>query len=41
MKLQTEIPSTQHRELDLYPTEQLIDALIDDQFDAVRAVRLA
>lgn len=41
MKLQTEIPSTQHRELDLYPTEQLIDVLIDDQFDAVRAVRLA
>lgn len=39
--LSTETPSKQHLELDLYPTAQLVDAIIDDQFDAVRAVRLA
>ena len=39
--LKTEIPSTRHPELDLYPAEQLVDALVDDQFWAVEAVRLA
>lgn len=39
--LSTETPSSQHLHLDLYATDQLVEALIDDQFDAVRAVRLA
>ena len=39
--LKTETPSTRHLELDLYPTEQLVAALVDDQFWAVEAVRLA
>lgn len=39
--LSTETPSSQHLHLDLYTTDQLVEALIDDQFDAVRAVRLA
>lgn len=39
--LKTETPSTQHAELDLYPTAQLVAALVDDQFWAVEAVRLA
>ncbi|MES2049089.1 MAG: N-acetylmuramic acid 6-phosphate etherase [Pseudomonadota bacterium] len=39
--LATETPSAQHTELDLYPTHQLIDVLIDDQFAAVHAVRAA
>jgi N-acetylmuramic acid 6-phosphate etherase len=29
--LKTETPSTQHTELDLYPVQDLVDALIDDQ----------
>lgn len=37
--LNTETPATRHIELDLYPTEKLVDALIDDQFDALQAVR--
>jgi len=39
--LKTETPSTRHAELDLYPTAQLVAALVDDQFWAVEAVRLA
>jgi N-acetylmuramic acid 6-phosphate etherase len=39
--LNTESPSLQHRELDQYPLEQLVAALIDDQFHAVQAVRQA
>ena len=39
--LKTETPSTRHAELDLYPTVQLVAALVDDQFWAVEAVRLA
>ena len=35
----TESPSLLHTELDLYPTEQLVDALVDDQLNAVEAVR--
>ena len=39
--LTTETPSAQHTELDLYPTNQLVEVLIDDQFTAVNAVRAA
>lgn len=39
--LKTEMPGTEHTELDLYPVERLIEVLIEDQFDAVRAVRAA
>ena len=39
--LTTETPSAQHTELDLYPTQQLVEVLIDDQFAAVDAVRAA
>ena len=39
--LKTETPSLQHRDLDVYPVEQLVAALVDDQFAAVEAVRLA
>ncbi|PXX43116.1 N-acetylmuramic acid 6-phosphate etherase [Undibacterium pigrum] len=39
--LNTEAPSISHTELDLYPTTQLVDVLIDDQLNAIRAVSLA
>ena len=39
--LKTETPSIRHAELDLYPTDKLVAALVDDQFQAVEAVRLA
>lgn len=39
--LNTETPSLQHRELDQYPTEQLVAAFADDQLTAVQAVRAA
>ncbi|WP_342115506.1 N-acetylmuramic acid 6-phosphate etherase [Pseudoduganella sp. OTU4001] len=39
--LNTETPSSQHRELDQYPTEQLVAAFADDQLTAVQAVRAA
>ncbi|TSA11235.1 MAG: N-acetylmuramic acid 6-phosphate etherase [Comamonadaceae bacterium] len=39
--LKTETPSTAHTTLDQYPTDQLIHALVDDQFNAVHAVRAA
>jgi N-acetylmuramic acid 6-phosphate etherase len=35
----TESPSPLHIDLDLYPAEQLVDALVDDQLNAVEAVR--
>ncbi|MDM5179116.1 N-acetylmuramic acid 6-phosphate etherase [Massilia sp. DJPM01] len=39
--LNTEIPDRRHADLDQYPTGELVDTLIDDQFNAVRAVRAA
>jgi len=39
--LKTETPSSQHRELDQYPTEKLVAAFADDQLNAVQAVRAA
>ncbi len=39
--LKTETPSAAHVTLDQYPTDQLIHSLIDDQFNAVHAVRAA
>ncbi|MFB9241469.1 N-acetylmuramic acid 6-phosphate etherase [Massilia antarctica] len=39
--LNTETPDRQHADLDLYPTAELVDTLIDDQFGAVRAVHAA
>ncbi|MFZ6743392.1 N-acetylmuramic acid 6-phosphate etherase [Undibacterium sp. JH2W] len=39
--LNTEAPSTLHTELDLYSTERLLNVLIDDQLNAIRAVSLA
>lgn len=39
--LSTETPSRRHPDLDLYPVDQLVGALIDDQFNAVDAVRKA
>lgn len=39
--LKTETPSTLHTELDLYPVQDLVDALIDDQALAAQAVKAA
>ncbi|MES2018189.1 MAG: N-acetylmuramic acid 6-phosphate etherase [Pseudomonadota bacterium] len=39
--LKTETPDPQHCDLDLYPTGQLVAALVDDQLNAVNAVRHA
>ncbi|GGB96915.1 N-acetylmuramic acid 6-phosphate etherase [Massilia buxea] len=39
--LKTEMPSSQHLQLDQYPVPELVAALVDDQFDAVQAVRNA
>ncbi|TFW21922.1 N-acetylmuramic acid 6-phosphate etherase [Duganella callida] len=39
--LKTETPSTQHAQLDLYPVEALVDALVEDQAQAVAAVKAA
>ena len=39
--LKTETPSQEHAQLDQYPTVELINALVDDQQNAVRAVRAA
>ena len=39
--LKTETPSTAHTALDQYPTTELVNALIDDQRNAVEAVRAA
>ncbi|SDH27367.1 MULTISPECIES: N-acetylmuramic acid 6-phosphate etherase [unclassified Duganella] len=39
--LKTETPSTQHPQLDLYPVEDLVAALVDDQAQALQAVKAA
>ena len=39
--LKTETPSLQHTELDEYPVTKLVAAFVDDQFNAVEAVRAA
>ncbi|MRW90265.1 N-acetylmuramic acid 6-phosphate etherase [Duganella sp. FT80W] len=39
--LKTETPSTQHTQLDLYPVEDLVRALVDDQALAAQAVKAA
>lgn len=39
--LNTEAPSISHTELDLYPTPQLVDVLINDQLNAIHAVSQA
>ncbi len=39
--LNTETPSTAHADLDLYATEDLVSALVEDQLQAVSAVRAA
>lgn len=39
--LKTETPSSQHPDLDLYELPQLISAFVEDQLEAVAAVRAA
>lgn len=39
--LKTETPSQRHADLDTYPVGQLVAVLVDDQLNAVEAVRLA
>ena len=39
--LKTEAPSQEHSQLDQYPTTELINTLVDDQLNAVNAVRAA
>ncbi len=39
--LKTETPDQRHADLDLYPTAELVAVLIDDQVNAVNAVRAA
>jgi N-acetylmuramic acid 6-phosphate etherase len=39
--LNTETPAAGHAQLDQYPTAELVNALVDDQFAAVEAVRAA
>jgi N-acetylmuramic acid 6-phosphate etherase len=39
--LKTETPSQEHAQLDQYPTAELINTLVDDQLNAVKAVRAA
>lgn len=39
--LNTETPSLAHAALDQYATDQLVNAFVDDQFNAVQAVRAA
>ena len=41
MTSRTESPNPLHADLDLYPVEQLVDAFVDDQINAVNAVRAA
>jgi N-acetylmuramic acid 6-phosphate etherase len=41
MMLNTETPATQHANLDQYPTAELVNVLVDDQRQAVEAVRAA
>jgi N-acetylmuramic acid 6-phosphate etherase len=39
--LKTETPSSRHTELDLYPLPELVGAFVDDQLEAVQALRAA
>lgn len=39
--LKTETPSQRHGDLDTYPVDRLVAVLVDDQFHAIEAVRLA
>lgn len=39
--LKTETPDTRHPGLDQYPTDELVSVLVDDQINAVNAVRAA
>jgi N-acetylmuramic acid 6-phosphate etherase len=39
--LNTETPASRHTQLDQYPTIELVNVLVDDQFAAVEAVRAA
>ncbi len=39
--LKTETPALDHAQLDQYPTTELVNALVDDQLNAVNAVRAA
>jgi len=39
--LKTETPALDHAQLDEYPTTELVNALVDDQINAVNAVRAA
>ena len=39
--LKTETPALDHAQLDQYPTAELVNALVDDQLNAVNAVRAA
>lgn len=39
--LKTETPALDHAQLDQYPTVELVNALVDDQLNAVNAVRAA
>jgi N-acetylmuramic acid 6-phosphate etherase len=39
--LKTETPDQRHADLDLYPTAELVAVLVDDQINAVNAVRAA
>ncbi|MEW6372377.1 MAG: N-acetylmuramic acid 6-phosphate etherase [Pseudomonadota bacterium] len=39
--LKTETPAQDHAQLDQYPTAELVNALVDDQLNAVNAVRAA
>ena len=39
--LKTETPAQDHAQLDQYPTTELVNVLVDDQFNAVHAVRAA
>jgi N-acetylmuramic acid 6-phosphate etherase len=39
--LKTETPSQDHAQLDQYPTTELVNVLVDDQLNAVNAVRAA
>ena len=39
--LKTETPDSRHADLDLYPTDELVAVLVDDQANAVNAVRAA
>jgi N-acetylmuramic acid 6-phosphate etherase len=39
--LKTETPDSRHADLDLYPTDKLVQVLVDDQVNAVEAVKAA